>query len=185
MGALCPCQLPDAATAAAVAALSTTSASTTVLTMAFGGCLWEATHAHFIQHDIPKCQRLNKVHPFIIGSGVRLRMSRVFSPCNSRRRGIGRGLAMGSPFLPVSRPVGLEGSVPGGVPVRSSGVGSGWEDVVNGVLVGRSKDWRAAGSGWPRYWPCVSLLRSMVNKTGVQSPGSPKSAVVAARMQAS
>ena len=133
-GAPRPRQLPTTAAVVAVA-LSVTSTSATVLTVVFGGCLWEAARAHFVQHDIPKCQRLQKVHPFTVGSGVYLRASGVFSPDNRRRRGIGRGLAMGSPSLPVPRPGRLGGSVPGGVPVES-----GWGNVVGGMFAGRSKD---------------------------------------------
>ena len=74
--------------------------------------------------------------------------------------------------------------MPGGVPVRSGGAGPGWGDVVGGVFARRSKDWRAVGSGWPRYWTHGSSSRSMVNNTGVRPLGFPKSAVLEAWMQA-
>ena len=132
-GAPRPRQLPAAAAAAAAAAvvaaavLSVTRAAATVFTTVFGGLRWEAARAHFVQHDIPRCQRLQKVQPFIVGRGVRRRASRVFSPGSKRRRWIGRGLATGSPSLPATRPWPgvVWRSMPGGVPAVSGCVGYG------------------------------------------------------------
>ena len=134
-GAPCPRQL-----FANAAALSATSASVKVLTMVLDGCLWDTALAHFVQHNIPKCQRLQKVKSFIVGRGVHRRASRVFSPDNRRRRGSGRELAMGSPSLPIPRLRELGGSVPGGIPAGGGDVGAGLGVVVRGVFAGRSKD---------------------------------------------
>ena len=97
-GAPRPRQLP--APAAAVAALSATRAAATVLMVALEGGLCEAARWHRVQQDMPKCQRLQKVQPFMVGRGVRRSASLVFSPGNTRKRGTGRGLVMGSPSLP-------------------------------------------------------------------------------------
>ena len=136
-GAPHPRQLPASAVAAAAvaaAARSATRAAATVLMVALEGCLWEAARWHRVQQDMPKCQRLQKVHPFMVGRGVRLIASRVFSPGNRRRLGIGRGLAIGSPSLPAPRPK------PGVVPIVSGMVGGGWGGAVGGVVAGVSKD---------------------------------------------
>ena len=62
--------------------------------------------------------------------------------------GVGGGLAIGSPSLPVPRLRGLGRSVLGGVPSGAGDVGAGLVDMVGGVFARRSKVWRAAGSGW-------------------------------------
>lgn len=92
--------------AAAALALSAMRAAATVFTIAFGGGTWDATLAQRVQHDMPKCQCLQKVHPFTVGRGVLQRVSLVFLPCTRWmwRRGMGRGFVMGSPSLAAPRP---------------------------------------------------------------------------------
>ena len=57
---------------------------------------------------------------------------------------------MGSPSLPIPRLGGLGGSVPGSISAGGGEVRADLGVVVGGVFAGRSKDWSAAGSGWPR-----------------------------------
>ena len=100
-GALCSCQ--DLATTAA-AALSAVRATGTVFTIAFVGRTYDATLAHRVYHDMPRCQILQKVHPLIMGRGVLRRSSLVFSPCRRWRRGLGAGFASGSSSLAAPQP---------------------------------------------------------------------------------
>ena len=99
-----PCQGLAATTAAA---LSVARAAATVFTTAFVGWTCDATLAHCVQHDMPRCHLLQKVHPLMVGRGVLRRVSLVFSPRRRRRRELGAGIAIGSPSLAAPRPCAI------------------------------------------------------------------------------
>ena len=150
------------------------------------GGIWEATWAHHVQHDMPRCQRFQKVHLFTVGRRLLWRESMLFLPGSSPRREMGRVFAMDSPSLPLSQPAG--GS--GGIWFDGAGLRAGGElPVLARTRVGvkisawRRRDWRDAGSSWPWYQPHVKLSRSMVKDTRVCPPGSPVNTIVEAQIQ--